>query len=122
MKRKFFAFVLSAWCFLVLPAKAAFVEGLEDIPLLDGLSQIDNGSLSFGNEEIRLVESYMTSKTLSFDEVVVFYNNTLPQLGWNKKHDNNKNILFERDGETLEISKETENPLVIRLTVKSKIQ
>ena len=90
--------------------------------MLDGLSQIDNGSLSFGNEEIRLVESYMTSKTLSFDEVVVFYNNTLPQLGWNKKHDNNKNILFERDGETLEISKETENPLVIRLTVKSKIQ
>ena len=122
MKKIFVTAVLFVWCFFALPAKSAFVEGLEDIPLLDGLAQVDNGSLSFGNEEIRLVESYLTSKVLSFKEVMVFYADTLPQLGWNKKQENNKNILFERDGETLEISRESENPLVIRLTVKSKIQ
>ena len=43
-------------------------------------------------------------------------------MGWQKKHKNNQKISFERDGETLEISKESEKPLILRLVVKSKQQ
>ncbi len=105
-----------------LTTKAAFVEGLEDIPILEDLEQIKNGNLSFGNEEIRLIETYLTSQSLDFAEVCAFYSETLPQLGWIKKYEGQNRLLFERDGETLELSRESTKPLVIRLTVKSKIQ
>ena len=41
-----------------------FVEGMEDVPLAEGLQQITNDDFSFGNEETRLVEAYVTSKKL----------------------------------------------------------
>lgn len=102
--------------------KAAFVEGLEDIPLPTGVVQIENGSLSFGNEEIRLFEAYFSAEKQSFNDIVKFYKETLPQMGWLKKNKNGSKIYFERDGESLEISKESENPLILRLVVKSKQQ
>ena len=103
-------------------AKASFVEGLEDIPLPTGIVQIENGSLSFGNEEIRLFETYFSAEKQKFENISKFYEETLPQMGWQKKHKNNQKISFERDGETLEISKESEKPLILRLIVKSKHQ
>ena len=103
-----------------LGAHAAFVAGLEDIPLPGGLNQIENGNLSFGNEEIRLIEVYLTSENLSFEEVGRFYLETLPQMGWQLKKNKKQKFLFEREGETLEISRESAKPLIVRLTVKSK--
>ena len=102
-------------------ADAAFVEGLEDIPLPEGLNQIENGNLNFGNEEIRLIEAYLTSSDLKFEQVISFYKETLPQMGWQIKKQRKNKILFEREGETLEISKESLAPLIVRLTVKSKL-
>lgn len=101
-------------------AKAAFIEGLEDFPIPEGLEQIENASLNFGNEEIRLVEVYMTSDKLTFKQVAQFYKDTLPQLGWKKKSESNKKCSFERENEVVEISVETFKPLVINLVLKSK--
>ncbi len=108
--------------FVSYSAKASFVEGLEDIPLPENVTQIENGSLSFGNEEIRLFEAYLSAEKQNFGNIVKFYNETLPQMGWQKKNKNKKGILFERDGETLEITKESDKPLILRLVVKSKNQ
>ena len=104
------------------PTNAVFVEGLEDIPIPDGLHQIENGNLNFGNEEIRLIEVYLTSKHLSFGDITTFYKETLPQMGWQSRKHSYDRTAFYREGETLEIAKESENPLIIRLTVKSKMQ
>ena len=109
-------------CFWSTSIKAAFIEGLEDIPLPDGVTQIENGYLSFGNEEIRLFEAYLSAEKQTFDKIIKFYSRTLPQMGWNKNLKNKQNISFDRDGETLEISKESEKPLILRLVVKSKNQ
>ena len=110
-------------CFMMWlgSASAVFVEGLEDVPLPGGLTEIENASLNFGNEEIRFIENYFTSYDLNFENVCAFYSETLPQIGWKRTIKNKKRIAFERDGEVLEISKESAKPLVIRLTVKSKI-
>ena len=108
--------------FICFSADASFVEGLEDIPLPEKVTQIENGSLSFGNEEIRLFEAYLSAEKQEFNNIVKFYNETLPQMGWQKKNKNNNVILFERDGETLEITKESDKPLILRLVVKSKNQ
>lgn len=120
MKLCFYTVVfLSAFLFST-QVKSAFVEGFEDIPLAEGLNQIEKGALSFGNEEIRLIERYLTSATLTFSEVINFYGETLPQMGWNKKSESETKTSFERDGEILEISEESNKPLIVRLTVKSK--
>lgn len=108
--------------FVCSSTKASFVEGLEDIPLPEKVTQIENGSLSFGNEEIRLFEAYLSAEKQEFSNIIKFYNETLPQMGWQKKNKNKKAILFERDGETLEITKESDKPLILRLVVKSKNQ
>lgn len=115
-----FSVMLLLLCF-AWQARADFVEGLEDIPLPEGLSQVENGNLSFGNEEIRLIEAYLTSPDLMFQQVANFYEETLPQMGWQIKRQRKGKILFEREGETLEISKESTKPLIVRLTVKSKL-
>ena len=101
--------------------EAAFVEGLEDLPVMEGLVQEPNDAISFGNEESRLVEAVLTGKKLTFDKVKTFYKNTLPQMGWTYQGMRENTIIFEREGEVVEISKEDSDPLKIRITVKSKI-
>ena len=120
MNRYIFFGLLALFCFFSSSAKASFVEGLEDIPLADGLLQSENGLLNFGNEETRLVEVYLTSETTDFKSVATFYKNTLPQMGWRLKASQKEKLSFTRDGESLEISKESANPFVVRLVVKSK--
>ena len=122
MKKNFVFLLLTAIFLNSFSAKAAFVEGLEDIPLPIGVTQIENGSLSFGNDEIRLFESYLSAENKNFNTIIKFYTDTLPQMGWQKKEKNKQKICFEREGELLEISKESEKPLILRLIVKSKNQ
>ena len=120
MKKIFaIAFILSV--FLPFSSSAGkFVEGMEDVPLMDSLSQITQDDISFGNEETRLLEAYLTSRRLKFAAVANFYRESLPQLGWIYQGNRGNNLLFYRDGETLEIIKESVKPLIIRITVKSK--
>ena len=107
--------------FCICPSlHAAFVEGLEDIPLAEGLIQPENNVLNFGNEETRLVEVYFTSETTDFAAVTTFYKETLPQMGWRTKSLSANKLSFDRESETLEITKESAKPFVVRLTVKSK--
>ena len=120
MKSGFYLFAFLVFLLFTLPVKAAFVEGLEDIPLAEGLTLAENGSLSFGNEEIRLIERLFISQTKTFQDVKKFYIETLPQMGWQKKENSENKISFEREGEVLEFNIESDKPLIVRLTVKSK--
>ncbi|MDD4556078.1 MAG: hypothetical protein PHE89_01935 [Alphaproteobacteria bacterium] len=98
-----------------------FVEGLEDIPLMEGLQQTVNSDIAFGNEESRFIEIYLqgTGKT-TYQNVEKFYINTMPQLGWSFSGKQKGTLSFYRDGERIEIAKETETPLLIRITLKSE--
>lgn len=117
---RYLALTLALIFGFVVPANAVFVEGLEDFPIPDEMEQINESNLVFGNADSRLVEVYMKSDTLNFNKVVIFYKNTLPQLGWSLKKNQKNKIFFERDNETVEISQETVNPLIINLILKSK--
>lgn len=49
---KLFQYILPALLILTPPAAATgFIEGLEDVPVMEGLHQLPNDALSFGNEE-----------------------------------------------------------------------
>ena len=121
MKNKFYFLSAVLLCFLIFPASAravSFLEGYEDIPVMKGLHQVQNDNLSFGNEETRLVEAVLTGSKVGFKSVKKFYVDTLPQLGWTYQGDS---LIFYRDGEALEIVRESTKPLNIRFTIKSQI-
>lgn len=118
--KKIFLSLFLLWSLTVPAVAANFVEGMEDVPLMDGLSQITQDDISFGNEETRLLEAYLTSRRLKFAAVANFYKESLPQLGWIYQGKRSNGLLFDRDGETLEIIRESAKPLVVRITVKTK--
>ncbi|MGE0713830.1 MAG: hypothetical protein AB7P02_00175 [Alphaproteobacteria bacterium] len=105
-----------AGALLLAPASAgaadAFVEGLEDVPLMPGLAAVPDRSLVFDKPDGRIVESYATGAVKRGD-VVRFYDQTLPQLGWT-----GRNPTWRREGEVLRLGFEgRDGALVVRFSV-----
>ena len=87
-------------CFFITPCLAGqFLEGTEDVPLMDGMTYSVDETFSFDSEDGRLY----FSKTFIHEnpqKIKYFYDNTLSQLGWRKAQDN----AFEREGDLLRIA------------------
>ena len=68
---------------LAVPADAAdqFVSVIEDLPLIDGLIENENAAVTFEAAGGRIIEAEARGNIKPFD-VVQFYDNVLPQLGW----------------------------------------
>ena len=98
-----------------------FIDGIEDVPLMNGLVQKNEDTISFGNEEARFVEVYLISPKFGFKKIEKFYKESLPQLGWIYQGTEDDTIIFYREGEVLSIHKENNKPLKIRITVKNKV-
>ncbi|MBP3545583.1 MAG: hypothetical protein J6K16_00440 [Alphaproteobacteria bacterium] len=99
---------------------AEFIDGLDDIPLMPQTTQLHSNNITFGNDESRFSEAYISSEKNKFKNIADFYKKTLPQLGW-KFVSNKENALhFERDMEVLDIVLEKSKPLLVRVTLKSK--
>jgi len=98
-----------------------FIDGIEDVPLMNGLVQKNEDTISFGNEEARFVEVYLISPKFGFKKIEKFYKESLPQLGWNYQGTTDNSVVFYRDSETLIIQKEKNKPLTLRITIKNRI-
>jgi hypothetical protein len=79
-------------------ARIAFVSGIEDLPLMPGLEEVDETTMVFDTPAGRIVEALARGR-LDRDQVVGFYAATLPQLGWTPAGE----TLFRREGEILEL-------------------
>ncbi len=98
--------VLLAALFVLAPARAGehaatpatFVSGIEDLPLMEGLTEAPGGALIFDTPGGRIVETY-ASGALSRRDVLDFYAATLPQLGWKRIGD----TAFSRENEILRL-------------------
>lgn len=89
-----------------------FLVGTEDVPLMKGL-EIKEDETFFMDDSVgsgRLFFSKALTKSESND-VEIFYDQTLPQLGWQKISSG----YFEREGDVLKIStqKDKENTEVV---------
>ncbi|MBI3453654.1 MAG: hypothetical protein HY057_12665 [Rhodospirillales bacterium] len=89
---------------LAVPAVAAmaqaaegFVTGVEDMPLMPGLTQL-GGAIGFDAPSGRIVEVYAEG-AVTRERVLEFYAATLPQLGWQAIRPG----AFRREGEMLQI-------------------
>lgn len=121
MKRLFFYLVVLTFFtnFSVFAAES-FIEGMEDIPVPENMKQAQAENISFGNEETRLVEAYLYADFLPFTRPAKFYKDTLPQLGWILEDSNSEKLCFIRGSENLDITKESDKPLIIRVTLTGK--
>ena len=81
-----------------LSAASKFVPGINDLPLMPGLTLWSETPMVFDTPGGRIVEVFAIGK-VPLTRIRSFYRETLPQLGWQPK---NKNA-FERDNETLKI-------------------
>ena len=100
-------------------AGESFVEGMEDVPLPEGVTMLPNQDFSFGNDDTQLVEVYFQSES-DFAKILKFYRESLPQLGWNKQSESDKIAVFERGAEELSVALESLKPLVVRLTLTGR--
>jgi hypothetical protein len=71
----------AAICATLAGAADVFLSRLEDLPLAPGLSEDAAAGLSFDSAGGRIVEAYARGN-MTEDQVLQFYKETLPQLGW----------------------------------------
>ncbi len=76
--------------------EAQFVAGVEDLPLMPGLSEVPGAGVVFDKPSGRFVEAYAVG-SVAAGLVQDFYAQTLPQLGWQRASSG----AFQRDGERL---------------------
>ena len=87
------------WTPVAAQESNAFVAGVEDLPLMDGLVEDHAAGLVFDKPEGRIVEAY-ASGAAAASEVQAFYTATLGQLGWQPTCDG----AYQRDNETLRLT------------------
>ena len=62
---------------------AVFIDKIADLPLMDGLSEVEDAGVSFDKPSGRIVEAFAHGE-VEKATVRQFYKNTLPQLGWTR--------------------------------------
>ena len=109
-------------CLAAAPVGAAgFVEGVEDLPLMDGLEGEAGSAVVFDKPGGRIVEAFATGH-VGRAEALAFYGATLPQLGWTpeKNGTNAKDgrLAFGREGERLSLEfREAKGALRVRFAI-----
>ncbi len=78
---------------------ARYVDGIADLPLMPGLEEMKDSGLVFDKPSGRIVEAYAAGRVTS-GEIMRFYEQTLPQLGW--RSDRRGGYL--REGERLQLT------------------
>lgn len=79
-----------------------FVQGSEDIPLLQGMEKTFDEGLGFDSTNGSIMSSVYEAK-ISSEDIKNFYVKTLPQMGWKIKKKEGSKISFKREKESLEI-------------------
>lgn len=80
-------------------AADGFLSRLEDLPLVPGLSEDTRAGVSFDTADGRIVEAFARG-TVTERQVLDFYRETLPQLGWTPESPTE----YRRGGERLRIA------------------
>ena len=99
------------WGAASTPVRAdAFVDGFEDLPLMPGLVNVPAASVSFDAAIGRIVVAFAEGK-VRMPDVLTFYAETLPQLGWSV----DRTGRWTREGEVLTVDTVVEGDgLVVR--------
>ena len=62
-------------------AQGSFFSAIDDLPLMEGLNEAEDGTMVFDSSSGRIVEA-LSNGMVTRQRVIKFYSETLPQLGW----------------------------------------
>src|SRR3546814_18327149 len=79
-------------------APGAYVAGIPDLPLMPGLKELPHGGLVFDKPGGRIVEAFARG-AIAQQSGIAFYDDTLPQPGWQREAAG----AYLREGERLEL-------------------
>ncbi len=106
MRRIAFAYLLTL--FLTLPAAlqaAGFLSSIDDMPLADGVVELQDGAMVFDKPEGRIVQvTALRDGDIALTDIRGFYAATLPNLGWRTTESTANVLTFTRKGEILRIT------------------
>ncbi len=92
----------------------AYVAGIDDLPLMSGLTSVPGAGVVFDKPSGRIVEAYAEGE-VGRAQVAAFYTQTLPQLGWRARQSN----VFIRENERLSlIFLGGDGDLIVRFTLE----
>ena len=110
--------------FAAFPAraeKAVFAAGFEDLPVMAGLKQADDSSMSFDTPAGRIIEAYLEGDNANAASVKAFYDKTLPQLGWSPVPSQKAGrFSFTREGEVLTFTVDGKQPVTVRIELTTR--
>ncbi len=86
-------------------AELVFFENIPDVPVMEGLRELPDYTVSFDKPEGRITESLAVIKKGDAGDVAAFYSQTLPQLGWQQEGE----LTYVRGGEHLEFKIEKDD-------------
>jgi len=91
-------------------AKAAgdtvYLSGIDDVPLMEGLTEDRDAGVVFDKPSGRIVEGVAGGKVMP-SAVIAFYRETLPELGWALDAAGKSDLHFHRDTEVLSVTVDT---------------
>ncbi len=94
-----------------------FFEGLQDVPLMPGLTEHTGDTLFYDKPGGRVVELVADMDGFSQEAVQEYYLSALPQFGWKNTAPNS----FSRQGESLELAFEADEGVnLLRVLVQPR--
>ncbi len=84
----------------VIVGEARFFSSLNDVPLMQGMEEVESRAISFDKPGGRISEAYAVIYDLKKIDILYFYQQTLPQLGWGQVSASK----FFRQNEVIEFS------------------
>ncbi len=95
-------------------AEARFFTSIPEMPLMEGLHELPDQTVSFDKPEGRITESVALIETGTQTEITHFYTQALPQFGWQSVGASS----YVREGEILEIKFENfEDQFYVRFLI-----
>ena len=89
----------------------SFLGEIDDLPLMPGLTPLQNTGVVFDSPQGRIVEVYTAGK-VTRPEVISFYAESLPQLGWVVQDVGNEGAAWRRENEVLRLMFSGTGPIV----------
>lgn len=97
--------------------KPAFLQAINDVPLMPGLYEMLEEEVVFDQPGGRIVAAEAIAKNAQVSEIKSFYSQTLPQLGWKPLGQDS----FTRAGEVLRIAiQEADSVQTVHFTIEPR--
>ncbi len=98
-----FAIVLI--CLAPMAAARSFLSTIADVPLADGLHELPDAGFVFDKPQGRIVQLTASHQAgVTQQALMAFYQNSLPNLGWQASESGSGLLTFTRRGEILRLT------------------